>query len=161
MNKCQIRLASTKEKFCPDHQHLTSQCLIKGCERPTESGYITCSDSLHRAKEQERNEKSRSAYYDLSRRLNKDNTPRTHVPRHKDNADSSAQNTTHLDDLPQLETAEPAQQAASTTKEKRLTLQTSRNWTHNEQLFVLSCGVIVARSTFFFSEGVASVKVKS
>ncbi|KAJ7222563.1 hypothetical protein GGX14DRAFT_513671 [Mycena pura] len=122
VNKCQIRLASTKDKFCPDHQHLTSQCLIKGCERPTESGYITCSDLLHRAKEQERNEKGRSAYYDLS------------------------------------QTAEPAQQAASTTKEKRLTLQTSRNWTHNEQLFVLSCGVIVARSTFFFSEGVASVK---
>lgn len=158
MNKCQIRLASTKDKFCPDHQHLTSQCLIKGCERPTESGYITCSDLLHRAKEQERNEQGRSAYYDLSRRLNKDNAPRTHIPQRKHNADSSA---THLADLPRLETAEPAQQAASTTKEKRLTLQTSRNWTHNEQLFVLSCGVIVARSTFFFSEGVASVKVKS
>ncbi|KAJ7225287.1 hypothetical protein GGX14DRAFT_349519 [Mycena pura] len=32
-----------------------------------------------------------------------------------------------------------------------------RNWTHNEQLFVRCCGVIISRATFFGSEGVSGV----
>lgn len=35
----------------------------------------------------------------------------------------------------------------------------SRRWTHNEQLFVRCCGVIVSRATFFGAEGVAGHKV--
>ncbi|KAJ7918548.1 hypothetical protein B0H13DRAFT_1607201, partial [Mycena leptocephala] len=34
----------------------------------------------------------------------------------------------------------------------------SRSWTHNEQLFVRCCGVIISRATFFGSEGIAGVK---
>lgn len=37
--------------------------------------------------------------------------------------------------------------------------RTARRWTHNEQLFVRCCGVIVSRATFFGSEGVSGVKV--
>ncbi|KAJ7486073.1 hypothetical protein B0H11DRAFT_1721890, partial [Mycena galericulata] len=32
-----------------------------------------------------------------------------------------------------------------------------RNWTHNEQLFVRCCGIIISRATFFGSEGVSGV----
>ncbi|KAJ7369119.1 hypothetical protein DFH08DRAFT_678248, partial [Mycena albidolilacea] len=34
----------------------------------------------------------------------------------------------------------------------------SRTWTHNEQLFVRCCGVIISRATFFGSEGIAGIK---
>jgi hypothetical protein len=34
-----------------------------------------------------------------------------------------------------------------------------RNWTHNEQLFVRCCGVIISRATFFGSEGVSGINV--
>ncbi|KAJ7510345.1 hypothetical protein B0H11DRAFT_1702034, partial [Mycena galericulata] len=34
----------------------------------------------------------------------------------------------------------------------------SRSWTHNEQLFVRCCGIIISRATFFGSEGIAGVK---
>jgi hypothetical protein len=37
--------------------------------------------------------------------------------------------------------------------------RTSRRWTHNEQLFVRCCGVIISCTTFFGSEGVSGVKV--
>ncbi|KAJ7178438.1 hypothetical protein C8R43DRAFT_872162, partial [Mycena crocata] len=36
----------------------------------------------------------------------------------------------------------------------------SRNWTHNEQLFVRCCGVIISRTTFFGAEGITSVNYK-
>ena len=36
-----------------------------------------------------------------------------------------------------------------------------RRWTHNEQLVVSSCGVIIARATFFGSEAPNGVKVCS
>jgi hypothetical protein len=35
----------------------------------------------------------------------------------------------------------------------------SRSWTHNEQLMVCACGIILARKTFFKSESVTKVKV--
>lgn len=35
----------------------------------------------------------------------------------------------------------------------------SRRWTHNEQLMVRPCGIVIARATFFGSEAVSAVKV--
>jgi hypothetical protein len=35
----------------------------------------------------------------------------------------------------------------------------SRSWTHNEQLFVRCCGIIISRATMYGSEGVSGVKV--
>ncbi|KAJ7217110.1 hypothetical protein GGX14DRAFT_358484, partial [Mycena pura] len=35
---------------------------------------------------------------------------------------------------------------------------TRRNYTHNEQLLVMCCGIIIARATFYTSEAVSSVK---
>lgn len=144
-----------KDKFCRDHQHLASQCLIKGCQQPAEAGHITCSEVSHRAKEDERKEQIRPAYFDLNRRLSKDNVP-THTPQRKSTS-LLTQDTVNFTDFTDVD------QGSRTVKgkEKKDKLQISRNWTHNEQLFVLSCGVIVARSTFFFSEGVVSVKASN
>lgn len=36
----------------------------------------------------------------------------------------------------------------------------SRKWTHNEQLMVRPCGIIVGRATFFSSESMSGVKVR-
>lgn len=35
----------------------------------------------------------------------------------------------------------------------------SRRWTHNEQLMVRPCGVVVGRATFYFAESMSGVKV--
>lgn len=44
-------------------------------------------------------------------------------------------------------------------KKKSVLGSFSRKWTHNEQLMVRPCGVVVGRSTFFGSENVIGVKV--
>lgn len=36
----------------------------------------------------------------------------------------------------------------------------SRKWTHNEQLMVRPCGIIVGRATFYASESMSAVKVR-
>lgn len=35
----------------------------------------------------------------------------------------------------------------------------SRKWTHNEQLMVRPCGVVIGRATFYFAESMSGVKV--
>lgn len=44
-------------------------------------------------------------------------------------------------------------------KPRKLRAQFGRRRTHNEELFVAPCGMILARETFFHAEGVASVIV--
>lgn len=46
-------------------------------------------------------------------------------------------------------------------KTKRLKGVFSRKWTHNEQLMVRPCGVVIGRATFYHSESMSGVKVSS
>lgn len=50
-------------------------------------------------------------------------------------------------------------EASSTKQVKKLKAQFGRRYTHNEQLFVRPCGVIIGRATMFGSEGQAEVVV--
>ncbi len=50
--------------------------------------------------------------------------------------------------------------AKSPTGDRKLKAKWARSQTHNEQLIVRPCGVILARKTFFASEGVIQVKMR-
>ena len=150
---CQIPLASMKDRFCPVHQHSVSECSVIHCEQPAEPNFLTCSTPTHRAEEEKMHKKKESAFDDLSRRLSKDNVPQTRSKRRGRRpgyllADSGA--------VEELDLS-----STNNTKKKgpHLRLRTTRKWTNNEQLFILACGTIVARSTFFSAEGVSSVAV--
>jgi hypothetical protein len=47
----------------------------------------------------------------------------------------------------------------ATSQSQTLKARLSRRWTHNEQLMVRPCGVILARGTMYGSENVSSVAV--
>ncbi|KAJ7166282.1 hypothetical protein B0H12DRAFT_1040638, partial [Mycena haematopus] len=51
--------------------------------------------------------------------------------------------------------------ASQNTELPRLKGKVGRSWTHNEQLFVRCCGVIISRATFFGSEGIAGDFLKA
>ncbi|KAJ7238239.1 hypothetical protein C8J57DRAFT_1087014, partial [Mycena rebaudengoi] len=57
-----------------------------------------------------------------------------------------------------LRNAVPTAPSAAATSLAPVKGRTSRSWTHNEQLFVRCCGVILSRATFFGAEGITSVK---
>ena len=50
-------------------------------------------------------------------------------------------------------------QAKSKDTEKKMKSTLTRKWTHNEQLLVRPCGVIVARATFFEAEAPSNCRV--
>lgn len=48
---------------------------------------------------------------------------------------------------------------ARNKKSERIDGVFSRRWTHNEQLMVRPCGIVIARATLFGAESVSAVKV--
>lgn len=55
-------------------------------------------------------------------------------------------------------TRKTARKAGTQKGQQKTTLQ--RSWTHNEELAVRCCGVIISRATFFQAEATSAVKVR-
>lgn len=47
------------------------------------------------------------------------------------------------------------------TAGKKLPGSFSRKWTHNEQLMVRLCGIVIGRATFYTSEAISAVRVRA
>lgn len=120
-------------------------CCVQGCNAPAQPGHLTCSTQAHRTWEENRDERSTSMFQ-LRRRLQRFGI--SEIPA----AGSSSQEEppTHYARDP------PTTDPPSTSNVKG---SMSRRWTHNEQLFVRCCGIILSRATFYGSEGVSGVKV--
>ncbi|KAF7318786.1 hypothetical protein HMN09_00390900 [Mycena chlorophos] len=92
----------------------------------------------HRAKEEEHARAAEPAFMDLDRRLAKDGVS-THTPRRK----TTPTSTQH--------------RSSPRKRSTPIKLDITRNWSHNDQLFILCCGIIISRATFIHDEGVSSV----
>jgi len=152
---CQNRLSSIKDQFCFEHRDCILHCRVVGCEELAESKFITCAFPTHRAEEEKLLANSQSAFEDLSRRLHKANVPRT--PRRKERVSTQLLADTGAVDINYSNSTPPTD--GKKKKAPAVRIKMTRRWTHNEQLFVLCCGIIIARSTFFSAEGVSSVAV--
>ncbi|KAK6984509.1 hypothetical protein R3P38DRAFT_2575937 [Favolaschia claudopus] len=123
---CKIRLESTQDRFCPFHSGRKLICCIIDCMDKADTGHITCAIPTHRYWEKVQ-KKRRTAMFQLKKRLNRAGVL------NGDEADAR-------DEL----------QVPPTVKGRM-----SRSWTHNEQLLVRCCGIILSRATFYGSEGVS------
>ena len=70
---CTKRLASPRDRFCPEHDHLTNVCAIHGCTLPVADGMRTCRTKAHRDYEVEKRERGQ-AIFRLKRRLDGHNS---------------------------------------------------------------------------------------
>nr|GAT54678.1 predicted protein [Mycena chlorophos] len=148
---CQERLKSMKHHYCSKHHHLARKCRVAHCDATAPSGFFTCAASDHREQEVDLLKKAESAFDDLSRRLNKDNVPRSRNKRAKKKKARAVLEfivSTDFDIFNGLDAPGP----------RKPKLQLTRHYSHNEQLFVLCCGIILSRATFFSAEGPASAK---
>ncbi|KAJ7126519.1 hypothetical protein C8R43DRAFT_1134848 [Mycena crocata] len=134
-------LPSQKSHFCHTHRDLIKKCCINGCDALAQHGFRTCTLEAHREFQKAAEERN-SAMFQLHSRLRKAGVEQVAI----------AGSTT--DAVPSQQPANEAAPSESTGVKGRL----SRNWTHNEQLFVRCCGVIISRTTFFDAEGITSVK---
>ncbi|KAJ7623919.1 hypothetical protein DFH06DRAFT_1340239 [Mycena polygramma] len=141
VHDCTEPLPTQKSRFCAIHDHLNNICYINGCNAAVELSFNTCNLASHRAHEMASRERH-SAMFQMQNRL------RNHGISQVPEAGSTS--------APSSATPLPAQAPASTT-EAPVKGKNSRNWTHNEQLFVRCCGVIISRATFYGSEGLTGV----
>lgn len=153
VHDCTIALESQRDLFCPTHQHLIQDCCITGCASLAEPGFRTCNEPTHR-RFQEDAEEQNSAMFQLHSRLR--NSQVSQVPKAGSLTASTAAEPSTVPPLGS--TSQPGSEPGS---EPHLKGRLYRNWTHNEQLFVRCCGVIISRATFFGSEGVSGVNVSS
>ena len=155
---CTERLQSPRDRHCPKHRDFDSQCAIKGCSRPVSDGKRTCDTPSHRGYENSRRQQGQ-ALFELKRRL-----AARSVASHIRSLPSQPPTQDVLDD-PEIQSllddpAVPSNvQAKSKDAEKKMKSTLTRKWTHNEQLLVRPCGVIVARATFFEAESPSNCRV--
>ena len=126
---CQNPLDKQYHKYCLAHASLNKVCAIQGCDQPALDGFASCDEATHRARDLERIVVNKA------------------MPRLKKSL------------LKAQASGDSFDEGLTPEASKRLTGQFSRRWTHNEQLFVRCCGVIVSRATFFGSEAISAVKV--
>ena len=152
---CTQRLRSQRDRHCKAHRNLDAVCAIAGCEETCTDGKRTCSAPNHRSVEEERRQRGR-ALVELKRRLEARNVSSgTRAPPEKECA-FTVLDDPDLDDPP--ETSNVAGKASKTQRRQPKTTLT-RRWTHNEQLLVRPCGVIVSRATFFEAESLPNARV--
>jgi hypothetical protein len=154
VHDCNEPLITLRDRFCHSHDHLKAKCAVTTCTESHETGFRTCSEPAHRALELAYFSKGKSLLQ-LKARLNKAHNH------------SSASPSTPLDSLEELEDSDEAMiegtfaecEGKSETGNRKLKAYFGRRRTHNEQLIVRTCGVILSRATMYGSEAVSGVNV--
>lgn len=136
-----------KDHFCELHADKLLECAVHGCTNNAETGHVTCRTSAHREWQIRQNNSQGSATCTLRARLKRFGVDQ--VPR--------AGSSTTLPVTP----AAVADHCSDGLDEEERSLKgiSCRRWTHNEQLIVRCCGIIVSRAPFYNAEGVSGVAV--
>ncbi|KAF7308041.1 hypothetical protein MKEN_01166400 [Mycena kentingensis (nom. inval.)] len=144
---CPNPLKKHHDRFCEQHAYRANFCCVEGCSAPSDHqhGYLTCSDPNHRELETKRKKRDK-AMFQLRLRV-----ARAGVANPEDAfaAEMTAE------DVEEMEIPDSSCPATKNPNGNRcIRALFGRRKTHNEQIIVRPCGVIVARATFFGSETV-------
>lgn len=148
VHNCQGPLPNNRHRYCAQHHSLNLQCAITDCGAPLEAGFRTCPDPDHRALEKSYFRRGQ-AIFQLRSRLERAGI---HVTK-----DAAANTSVELDDVETEVLVECDGKAEGGNRKLRAYF--GRRRTHNEQLIMRPCGVILSRATLFGSEGISSVNV--
>ncbi|KAG1731000.1 hypothetical protein EDB19DRAFT_1831826 [Suillus lakei] len=169
VRNCHTPLSKNHHQFCPAHSSYNGTCSIIGCNLPVVPGHRTCSMPDHKHVE---------GTYELrgqSRFQLQDCLARARVAHPNDAISQDVEiSTLHPPDaeeeyelnemgtlaLPVVDGGDPTPSVNvghGQPTRRRLKAMFGRQRTHNEQLMVAPCGMIIACQTFFRAEGVASV----
>lgn len=122
---CRIPLANQQDRYCPQHSNYNLRCCIADCLAMAEPGFKTCSEATHRNFQTSREIRG-SAMFQLRGRLQR----------------SGVSEILNAGDNPAAPFAphQSEPEVSDSSVKGRLT----RRWTHNEQLFVRCCGIILS-----------------
>lgn len=142
VHDCKDDLLNHHGRFCAPHNDLNLQCSVTECLSPVETGFRTCSLPDHRALEDAYLEKGTSLFK-LQQRLDKVTSGNAAKSQ---GGDDSGMVELECDGKPEV-------------GNRKLKAYFGRRRTHNEQIIMRPCGVILSRATFYGSEAVSSVNV--
>ncbi|KAF6742244.1 hypothetical protein DFP72DRAFT_1179427 [Ephemerocybe angulata] len=162
VHDCMNELDSVKDHYCqdPEHQKLVNKCAVIVCKAQRESGHRTCGDPDHRALDSWANMHAK-AMFQLRQRLERINATQA-VDLEGEGGSEPADNpqgSTHLsDEAIDVDESGICDSDKPETGNRTLRAQFGRKRTHNEELCVASCGVILGRATFYGSEAPNGVR---
>jgi hypothetical protein len=146
VHDCKIPLQRVKDRFCRFHQDEARICVILTCKNLASEGFKTCTDPACRSVEEYTELRNKAMF-----RLKK-----THHYQQRQAAENGLAETGDVEE----EVEDPVNDAKAAPGNVKRKGRFSRRWTHNEELCVASCGVILGRATFFGSEAPNGVKVR-
>ena len=158
---CHYSLKSSRDRYCSYHAHLSNRCVVVSCNTPAEDHFKTCSDPDHRALETKYNMAAK-AMFQLRRRLERVNSSQTH-----DALATGLDSDKGTEDIEGSGIGEDQDTEVTmdfcdgklATGNQRVRARFGRRRTHNDELCVASCGVILGRTTFYGSEAPSAVRV--
>jgi hypothetical protein len=154
VHNCQIPLASNRDRYCLSHQSLNSVFVIVGCNAQVVAGKKSCHRAEHQEIEHVHTERGQ-ALFQLKERLKRAQVAHPNDAISNDTTPSDDEQTFQVDQrgVTFSEANKPA------TNQRRICAQFRRRRTHNEQVIVAPCGMILARETFYGAEAVSTVVV--
>lgn len=135
-------------------------CSIVGCSNPAVPGRKSCGHVDHQRIKDVHNERGQSRFQ------LKERYERSQLAHPNDAIGEQVTSISEIIDDDEEEEFEPGREGPvpvtpnSTASKPRICAQFGRRRTHNEQLFVAPCGIIVARETFYHAEALYSVIVR-
>lgn len=173
-HNCKVPLTTSRDRYCVIHRGLSNICSIKGCSEPILEGKKTCSNPSHQEVERVYTLRGKSRVQ-LQEKLK-----RQRVSHPNDGIAEDVELGVLIDDDEEEEfevdedlvhgindgvsdlrgtSPPPLPTEGSPGTKKRISAQFGRRRTHNEQILVAPCGMILARETFFGAEAIATCAV--
>ncbi|KZV93219.1 hypothetical protein EXIGLDRAFT_768232 [Exidia glandulosa HHB12029] len=157
-HNCQNPLPSGRARFCTVHQHLDRLCCARTngspCPHPRTHGSRTCDIEEHKKLETRYTDRGR-AMFQLKQRLTKLNISQMYSSIGQSRRRNA--NEGHGGDSDDDVDGDDLCPSKPETGNRTLRARFGRSRTHNEELCVGSCGVIIGRATMFGSEAPSSV----
>ena len=169
VHNCHIPLANQRHRFCPTHEQRNHICAIVDCENPSLPNTLACENPEHQEvwKRHVARGQSRFTLHDRLQRARLAGAANTMIAGgdSEDLEDLDAAEVEFLlDETGKVVAEEDAPEACPDKPEegnRKIRAQFGRKRTHNEQVIVAPCGVILARATFYGAEALHTAAVRN
>ncbi|KAJ7353282.1 hypothetical protein DFH08DRAFT_987489 [Mycena albidolilacea] len=149
VHDCPEPLITNRHRFCRGHDHRHHICAVEGCEQPVEPTFMTCPIVEHRQLELTHKTRDK-ALFQLRGRLQRATVS------HPNDAFEAEVTAEEVEEMTIRDSNQGDCEAAKDPSgNRKIRALFGRRRTHNEQIFVRPCGIIVAHATFYASESVS------
>ena len=159
IHNCHLPLENNQHRFCTVHQGQEAVCAVIGCSELARPSHKTCKHPDHEKVEGVHNDRGQ-ARFQLQERL-----CRAHIAHPNDALGTDIVDASDLVDgedvVEAFDVAQDGQTlpAEDPTRRPKICAQFGCRQTHNEQLIVAPCGIIIVWKTFYSAEAVTTVVV--